>query len=203
MTDLTWNDRYASPDYLFGTEPNRWLVRQAPCLAPQSRVLCVADGEGRNSVWLAEQGHMVDAFDPAAAAVAKARKLAAQRAVTVHWTEADVDGFAWPADRYDAVVAIFVQFAPPDLRRRLFRTMAGALKPGGRLLLLGYTPAQLKFGTGGPKDVVQLYTPEQLEAELGPWLSIELIDEHEEVLSEGRGHDGHSALVGLVARRTA
>ena len=203
MSDPSWNERYDSADYLFGTEPNRWLVRQAPLLRPNSRVLCVADGEGRNSVWLAEQGHQVDAFDPSPTALAKARRLAQQRGVLVNGAEAGVEDFVWPQALYDAVVAIFVQFATPDLRQRLFRLMAESLRPGGRLLLLGYSPDQLRHGTGGPKDPRQLYTPSQLRAELNPWLDIETLDEHEEVLVEGRGHHGLSALIGVVARRLA
>ncbi|GMV47839.1 MAG: hypothetical protein AMXMBFR66_32370 [Pseudomonadota bacterium] len=115
----TWNRRFASAGFLFGTAPNRWLARHACSTAgwrAGQRVLSVADGEGRNSVWLAEQGLAVDAFDLAEAGVAKARRLAAGRGVRVNYAVADVDRLVWPPALYDGVAAIFVQFADPTMR---------------------------------------------------------------------------------------
>ena len=111
-----WNSRFKSADFLFGTEPNLWLRDHAAAFPPKGRVLCVADGEGRNSVWLAQQGFQVDAFDIAEIAIEKARGLATQAGVTVNYQIADCDGFAWPTDGYDGVAAIFVQFAEPAVR---------------------------------------------------------------------------------------
>lgn len=196
----TWNRRYAGDEFLFGTEPNAWLREHADHLPPGGRVLSVADGEGRNSVWLARQGFRVDAFDVADRAVEKARGLARREGVSLNLTVADVDGFAWPEAAYDGVVAIFVQFADPALRARLFERMVRSLRPGGVLILQGYTPRQLEHRTGGPPILSHLYTREMLEAAFAD-LSIVELREYEADVSEGQGHKGPSALIGLVARR--
>ena len=196
----TWNRRYDSADFLFGTEPNEWLRAQSHVLAPAGRILCVADGEGRNSVWLARQGFRVDAFDVAERAVDKARAFAQREGVTVDFAVADCDGFAWPEAAYDAVAAIFVQFADPPTRERLFAHIVRSLKPGGVLILQGYTPKQLDYRTGGPPFLSHLYTREGLLAAFAALSVIEL-REYEAEVHEGQGHSGRSALVGLVARR--
>lgn len=198
----SWNERYAGSEYLFGTEPNEWLRDQAGVWSPGARVLAVADGEGRNSIWLAGRGLVVDAFDIADVAVAKARRLAEERSVTVNYTLTDCDGFPWPNAVYDGVAAIFVQFADPALRERLFRNMVRSLKPGGTLILQGYTPKQLEYATGGPPHVSHLYTAELLRAAFSGLEILEL-KEYEADLTEGSKHRGRSALVGLVARRPA
>jgi SAM-dependent methyltransferase len=196
----TWNQRFAAPGFLFGAEPNSWLREHACVWSPGERVLCVADGEGRNSVWLAEQGLTVEAFDIAETGVAKARALAAQRGVAVSFAVADCDDYAWPEAACDGVAAIFVQFADPDLRERLFARMVRALKPGGRLVLQGYTPRQLEYRTGGPPLASHLYT-QTLLLDAFNGLDIEHLREYEADLSEGSGHSGRSALIGLVAQR--
>ena len=196
----TWNQRFAAPGFLFGVEPNGWLREHAGVWSPGNRVLCVADGEGRNSVWLAQQGFVVDAFDIAETGVIKARKLAAERAVVVNFSVADCDGYAWPEAAFDGIAAIFVQFADPALRERLFTRMVRALKPGGRLVLQGYTPRQLEFRTGGPPLASHLYTQPLLRDAFSA-LDIEHLREYEADLAEGSGHHGRSALIGLVARR--
>lgn len=195
-----WNRRFEGEDYMFGTEPNLWLRDHADLWRPGDRVLSVADGEGRNSVWLAQRGLVVDAFDVAAVGVAKARKLAQSRGVTVNFAIADVDGFHWPEATYDGVAAIFVQFADPAMRERLFARIELALKPGGTLLLQGYTPRQLEYKTGGPPHASHLYTPDMLLAAF-PGLEIVELREYEAEVDEGRGHHGRSALIGMVARR--
>ena len=196
----TWNRRYDSPEFLFGTAPNEWLREQAHRLPPRGRVLCVADGEGRNSVWLARQGFQVDAFDVADLAVDKARAFAQREGVSVNFAVADCDGFAWPEAAYDGVAAIFVQFADPPMRARLFERIVRSLKPGGVLILQGYTPKQLEYRTGGPPILSHLYTSDLLLAGFAD-LSIIELREYEAEIHEGQGHSGRSALVGLVARR--
>lgn len=198
----TWNARYAGDDFHFGREPNDYLRDKAALLAPGGSVLCVADGEGRNSVWLARQGHRVQAFDVSEVAVAKARRLADEAGVQVDFTVADCDGWPWPVAAFDAVVAIFVQFADPPMRERLFVRMAAALKPGGMLVLQGYTPRQLEYKTGGPPQLAHLYTAELVRGAFGALRIIELRD-YEAVLSEGARHAGRSALLGLVAQKPA
>jgi SAM-dependent methyltransferase len=196
----TWNQRFAAPGFLFGAEPNGWLREHAAVWAPGDHVLCVADGEGRNSVWLAEQGLRVEAFDIAETGVTKARALAAQRSVAVEFSVADCDGYPWPEATFDGVAAIFVQFADPALRERLFTRMVRALRVGGRLVLQGYTTGQLEYRTGGPPLESYLYT-ETLLRDAFRDLDIEHLRKYEADLAEGSGHHGRSALIGLVARR--
>lgn len=195
-----WDARFSTPDYVFGTEPNHWLAAHANLWKPGDRVLCVADGEGRNSVWLAKHGLKVDAFDVSAVGLDKARQLAKQAGVEVRYEQASSDDYHWPLEQLDGVAAIFVQFADPDMRQRMFDQMKRALKPGGTLVLQGYTPAQLAFGTGGPRELSHLYTQAILEAHFSD-MDILALDSYERELNEGPGHRGPSALIGLVARR--
>jgi SAM-dependent methyltransferase len=196
----TWNRRFAGDDYVFGTEPNEWLRAHADVWQPGQRVLCVADGEGRNSVWLAQRGLVVDAFDIADLGVAKARRLAASKGVEVNVEVADCDGYAWRSEAWDGIAAIFVQFADPALRARLFAHLVDSLKPGGTLLLQGYTPKQLDYRTGGPPVLEHLYTEPMLREAFDTLEIVELRDYEAEV-AEGSGHRGWSALIGLVARK--
>jgi SAM-dependent methyltransferase len=195
-----WNGRFSAPEYIFGTGPNRFLAAQKHRLHPSQRALCVADGEGRNSVWLAEQGLDVTAFDFSPVGVQKARRLAAARGVKVHYTVATVYDWPWPHERFDVVAAIFVQFADPAMRSFMFERMARALRPGGLLLVEGYTPKQLEYRTGGPSRLENLYTAELLREAFAALEILEL-REYEAELGEGAAHAGMSAVVDLVARK--
>jgi 2-polyprenyl-3-methyl-5-hydroxy-6-metoxy-1,4-benzoquinol methylase len=195
-----WNQRFAEAGYIFGREPNEYLRSHASRLAPAGRVLCVADGEGRNSVWLARQGHRVDAFDISEVGVRKARRLAREAGVTVEYSVADCDAWTWPDAAYDTVAAIFVQFADPPMRERMFARIVRSLKPGGLLVLQGYTPKQLEYRTGGPPILSHLYTEEMLRSAFAALDLLELRC-YEADLAEGTQHHGRSALVGLLARK--
>jgi 2-polyprenyl-3-methyl-5-hydroxy-6-metoxy-1,4-benzoquinol methylase len=195
-----WNERYSASDYIFGTAPNAFLAAHAKLFRPGQRAVCIADGEGRNSVWLAEQGLEVEAFDFSPIGVDKARRLAATRGVSVRYEVASVYEWRWPAAAFDVVVAIFVQFADPPMRRFMFERMAQALKPGGLLLIEGYTPKQLEFGTGGPKQLDQLYTEDLLRASF-PGFEVLELRQYEAELNEGSRHQGSSAVIDLVARK--
>jgi cyclopropane fatty-acyl-phospholipid synthase-like methyltransferase len=196
----TWDARFSTDDYIFGTEPNAWLAQHAPLLQPGMRVLAVADGEGRNSVWMAKQGLKVDAFDISPVGIEKAKQLAQQQGVDVNFSVSGVEDFPWKALEYDAVVAIFIQFADPETRATLFKQMKSALKPDGLILLQGYTPKQLEYKTGGPPNVSHLYTDALLQEAFGD-LDISELRAYEEVLTEGTQHHGQSALIGMVARK--
>jgi 2-polyprenyl-3-methyl-5-hydroxy-6-metoxy-1,4-benzoquinol methylase len=196
----TWNQRFATADYIFGTEPNAWLRAHAHYWQPGQRVLCVADGEGRNSVWLAQQGLAVDAFDIAEQGVAKARQLAQRAGVQVNYSVADCASFDYGQARYDGVAAIFIQFADPALRAWLFAQLQRCLKPGGVLILQGYTPKQLDYKTGGPPCIEHLYTEALLRTAFSAMDIVEL-RAYEADLAEGSQHRGRSALIGLVARK--
>ncbi|WP_212524058.1 class I SAM-dependent methyltransferase [Actibacterium sp. MT2.3-13A] len=195
-----WNERYATEDYLFGTEPAAFVTRHAHYLAPGARVLSVADGEGRNAVWLAGQGMDVTAMDGAPNAVEKARRLAATRGVRVDFHVADIVDWDWDDAPYDAVLAVFIQFAPPAMRDAIFAGMARALRPGGLLMLHGYGPRQLGYGTGGPGKLDHLYTTDLLRERFAGFEFLELSDYDAEI-HEGLRHSGRSALVDCVARK--
>ena len=196
----TWDARFDRDDYIFGLAPNVFLASHRPRLAAGQRALCVADGEGRNSVWLAQQGLAVTAFDIAPRGVAKARALAARAGVEIDFHVASVEEWAWTPEAYDVVAAIFVQFAAPAVRQRMFAGMLQTLKPGGWLLLQGYTPRQLDYRTGGPPNADHLYTPQLLREAFAAHDIVEL-REHDDVLAEGTQHAGMSALIDCVVRR--
>jgi SAM-dependent methyltransferase len=196
----TWDARFDRDDYIFGTAPNVFLAAQRPRLVAGQRALCVADGEGRNSVWLAQQGLVVSAFDIAPRGVAKARALAARCGVSVDYQVARVEDWPWTPAAFEVVVAIFVQFAPPALRERMFAGMLQTLRPGGWLLLQGYAPRQLEYRSGGPPRADHLYTRQLLRRAFAGHEIVEL-RQHDEVLAEGTQHAGLSALIDCVVRR--
>ncbi len=195
-----WDERYAIDEYFFGKEPNAFLVAQRKLLKQDETCLAVADGEGRNGVWLAEQGLHVHAVDSSGVALSKARQLAQQRGVRVDFERVDLLEWDWGENRYDVVVAVFIQFVDPVQRAQIFENIRRCLKPGGLLLLHGYGPRQLEYGTGGPSQVENLYTEEMLQIAFAGWeiLSLRAYDEH---INEGVGHSGMSALVDLVSRK--
>lgn len=195
-----WNARYDKPDYHFGEAPNGFLARQAWRLKPDMTALAIADGEGRNGVWLARQGLAVTSFDLAPKGVEKARALAARHGVALDMRIADVATWTWQPAAYDVVAAIFIQFAAPALRARIFAGIVETLKPGGLLLLEGYTPRQLAYGTGGPPEAENMYTDKLLRESFAALEILEL-REHDAAIKEGPGHDGMSALIDLVARK--
>jgi cyclopropane fatty-acyl-phospholipid synthase-like methyltransferase len=195
-----WNERYKGCEYHFGTEPNAFLASNCERLKPGMSCLAVADGEGRNGVWLAEQGLNVLSVDSSQVAVAKARALAVLRGVTMDVELADLNLWQWPENGVDVVVAIFIQFAAPLQRVQLFANLKRCLKPGGLLLLQGYTPRQLEYRTGGPSQVENLYTAAMLREAFAD-MEILHLAEHDEIIHEGAGHSGMSALIDLVARK--
>ena len=195
-----WQERFSTPDYAFGKEPNEFLARCRPLLPPAGKVLAVADGEGRNGVWLARQGLDVLSLDFSPAAQAKARALAAEHQVPVTFVEADVHAWPYPDEAFDVVAEIFTQFSTPPERERKWAGMRRALKRGGLLIVQGYTPKQLDYGTGGPKQVEQLYTRDMLLRAFGDLADVNIVEEERE-LQEGAGHSGMSAVIGLTARK--
>ena len=195
-----WQERFAAPGYLFGTAPNEFLKRHAHLLKNGEKALAIADGEGRNGVFMATLGLDVLSVDFSPLAQEKARKLAAERGVTLKIEQADILNWAWPAEAFDVVVAIFFQFTGPEGRDKIFAGIRKALKPGGLLLLEGYGPKQLEYKTGGPGKLENLYTRELLERAFADFSSIE-VREYDAEINEGPGHGGRSALVDLVGRK--
>ncbi len=206
--ELIWSKRYrdAGDDYLFGTKPNRFLAHRQELLQNGRTALSVADGEGRNSVWLAEQGLDVTAIEISPVAIEKARRLASGRNTKVNFLLADMLAPGWPPTEmhgaFDWVFGIFIQFVGPEWRSRQFDGLKQLTAAGGRILLQGYTPKQLEYRTGGPSAVENLYTEEVLRAEFAGW-EIEELVEYEDEINEGNGHQGRSALIGMIARKPA
>jgi SAM-dependent methyltransferase len=195
-----WESRFAVPDYVFGREPNYFLKACKPLLPKAGRALAIADGEGRNGVWLAEQGLDVTSVEFSPAALQKAEVLAKERGVSVTFVQADVHDWAYPEAAFDVVAEIFTQFSTPAERARKWAGMRRALKPGGLLIVLGYTPKQLQYGTGGPKQIENLYTRAMLEEAFGGFSDMRFVEEELE-MHEGAGHAGVSAVIGLTARK--
>ena len=199
MSELErWESRYAGADYAFGKEPNYFLASCKGLLPKSGRVLVVADGEGRNGVWLAEQGLDVLSIDFSPTALRKARALAAEHHVTVTFQQADVHTWDYPEASFDVVVEIFTQFSSPPERAMKWAGMRRTLKPGGLLIIQGYTPKQLTFGTGGPKQVENLYTRAMLERAFCDFRNMKIIEEEREMY-EGTSHAGMSAVINLTA----
>jgi SAM-dependent methyltransferase len=195
-----WQERYSSPDYLFGKAPNYFLASCKSLLPKSGKVLAVADGEARNGVWLAEQGLDVLSLDFSEIAQAKAAVLAKERGVSIKLVHADVHAWDYPQETFDVVVEIFTQFSTPDERTRKWAGMRKALKSGGLLILQGYTPKQLEYGTGGPKEIENLYTRAMIEQAFGDLHDV-IITEEEREIREGAAHGGMSAVIGLTARK--
>ena len=195
-----WNARFQGEDYLFGTAPNQFLAAQAHRLRPGQRALAIADGEGRNGVFLAKRGLKALSVDFSPVALAKARQLAAREGVELDTVCADFAHWQWESGRFDVVVGVFIQFADATLRSRIFQGIRTTLKPGGLVVIQGYRPEQLRYGTGGPKEVDHLYTAAMMRQAFDGFAILHLA-EHDDIVREGSGHNGMSALIDLVARK--
>lgn len=195
-----WDQHYTAPGYKYGTAPNRFVTEQAWRLPPASQVLLPGDGEGRNSVWLASQGHRVQAVDSSAVGLAKAQALAAERGVAIHTTHADLTDWHPAPASVDAVVLVYLHL-PPAIRAPILHKLAQALRPGGWWLLEAFHPEQLNHSSGGPKDTAMLYTPELLQADVGHLLDTTLLWHGETTLDEGPGHQGLAHVTRHVAQR--
>ena len=194
-----WNARYATEEFVYGTAPNEFLIQVTPRLAPNSRVLCIADGEGRNSVWLAQQGHCVTALDVAAEGMAKAAQLARAAAVELQTVVADVTKYDFGRSCWDAVVSIFLHL-PATARRAVHGRCVEALVPGGLFVYEAYGPEQLGRGTGGPPEPHLLHPLEEVLADFAG-CGIEHRFSGVRHVSEGRLHRGDGAVVQVLARK--
>jgi SAM-dependent methyltransferase len=195
-----WNRRYGNTggDYVYGTQPNDFLASVADRIPP-GPVLCLAEGEGRNAVHVARLGHAVTALDQAAVGLAKAAALAGRQGVPLTTVVADLAEYVITPGAWAGIVAIFMHL-PPSLRARVLAQVSAGLQPGGVFVLECYTPAQLAYDTGGPRDVALLPTLALLRAEL-PGLDFVHAQELDRDIVEGSGHTGRGAVVQLVARR--
>lgn len=193
-----WDNRYSKAEYVYGTEPNAFVASMAAQI-PGGPVLCLAEGEGRNAVHLALLGHAVLAVDQSAVGLAKAERLSAARGVGIRTLAADLAEFEIGRETWSGIVATFMHL-PPELRRDVHARVAAGLRPGGIYLLEAYTPAQIAFGTGGPKEPELCMTLDALRAELNG-LELVVARECERDVVEGTGHTGRGAVVQVAARR--
>ena len=195
-----WEARYSgTDDFVYGTEPNDFL-REAAVGIPAGDALSIADGEGRNGVYLATLGHRVTSVDLAQAGMTKAQKLAASQGVEITTQAVDLADFDLGENRWDIIVSIWAH-TPPNVRRRIHAAAASALRPGGHFILEAYTPDQIGLGSDGPKTAEIAMTLDGLRSELAG-LEIEHGIEMLRVIDEGSGHNGEGAVVQVIARRT-
>lgn len=199
-----WDDQFSAPGFKYGTAPNAFLAAESVRLAPACRILVPGDGEGRNSVWLAEQGHTVTAVDLSPVGLEKARALAAARGVTIATELADLAAWEPEPGAWDAIVLTYVHL-PPSWRADAHRRLARGLAPGGLLILEAFHPAHLARSSFGPKDPSLLYSLAMLREDFGarsPAPLVELLgNECEVTLDEGPGHRGASRVTRYVGRR--
>ena len=203
MDGKFWDERYEGEAFAYGEAPNAFLASLADRFPSRGRTLVPGDGEGRNGVFLAQRGLRVETLDLSAQGVAKARRLAAARGVTLQALQGDVLTWDWPVAAYDVIALLYLHL-PADGRRALHGRALAALKIGGLIVLEAFTPRQIEKqrqgGRGGPRDAALLYEPGDLRADFAG-SEIELLRETEVDLREGTLHVGESAVVRLVARR--
>ena len=195
-----WEDRYAShDDYLFGRAPTHVLTDNPWLVGSAETALCVADGEGRNSVHLAQHDLAVTTFDMSATAIERAGELATASTVAINSHVSTWDEWDWTRT-FDLTVAIFVQYTGPDQRPAQFADLRKATAPGGRLVLHGFTPKQIEYGTGGPPVAENMYTTDMLADAFSDWNILRLAA-YEREQTSGTAHVGNAALIDLVAER--
>ena len=196
---MDWDERYSIDEYLFGTEPAKALLRNEEHLVSGGTTLVIADGEGRNSVYLAKKGFQVTATDNSIVANRKAKSLAVIENVQVDYRLEDFFDINWSEKNYDNVIGICFQFVPHHLIDNVLMDLRSATKKGGTLLIHGYTPTQLKYGTGGPKDKSLMYTKNTF-TNLFHESEIFKLEEYEAIINEGVGHSGLSAMIDFIAK---
>jgi len=193
-----WDERYREPEPVYGTRPNSYLEKQSSRFMPAGRIFVPADGYGRNGHWLARQGFAVHTVDLSPVGVERSRKTAREAGLTLTIEQADLSSWNWPAAEFDGVASIFLHL-PPELRNKIHPAMLRALKPGGILIIEAFTPEQLQFHSGGPKDASLLYTADLLREDFAGAEVLEL-EEVKVDIDEGTKHSGLSAVVHGVFR---
>lgn len=193
-----WDERYNTEDYVYGKTPNDFLVDNIEFVQP-GKVLCLAEGEGRNAVFLAKRGFEVIAVDSSAVGLRKTEALAVEAGVTIETVVSDLADYRIEPESLRTVVSIFCH-VPPETRKDLYQRIMTGLKPGGTIILEAYTPAQLHYGTGGPPKIELLVTLEMLQEDLAGAEFLIARELDREVI-EGSLHTGMGAVVQIVARK--
>lgn len=194
-----WESRYAEDGFAYGTDPNTYLASMADIFHKGAKVLVIGDGEGRNGVWLAQQGCAVVSVDQSQVGLDKAQQLAKEKQVQIETVCADLTSWNWPESEFDVAVIIYVHF-PPAVREILHHKVVAALKPGGQLIMESFTPEQLNYSSGGPPVLEMLYTAEMLQHDFKA-LEIQKLEECITELNEGKYHCGEGAVVRLLAKK--
>ncbi|MCS6873549.1 MAG: class I SAM-dependent methyltransferase [Pyrinomonadaceae bacterium] len=194
---MNWDEKFSCDEYVYGKEPNDFLASVIDRLPPSSKVLSLCEGEGRNAVFMATKGHRVTAVDSSKVGLEKARRLAAEKGVEIETVLSDVTLYEIDKNKWDAVVSIFGHL-PPKSRRKVHRSAVEGLKPFGVFILEAYSPRQLQYGTGGPKDPELLYEIEDLKEDLSG-LEFEIAREVVREVREGVFHKGLGSVVQVLA----
>ena len=200
-TGNRWDLRYSEPGFAYGTSPNDFLVDSISYLSTNGSVFCLAEGEGRNGVWLARKGYSVTAVDSSTVGLQKAQELASRNGVDITTHLADLGDYTFPGNTFDGIIAIFCHL-PPLVRRKTFNALSGSLKKGGTLLLEGYSKRQLEFGTGGPPSLEMLYDLEEICEELTGFDFL-LAREIERDIHEGTLHNGRGSVIQIIGKKRA
>jgi SAM-dependent methyltransferase len=201
LTTKFWDERYAAPDYVYGTEPSDFLAEHWVTLPAGGEILCLADGEGRNGVFLATKGMHVTGVDSSTVGLEKARNLASERGVSLETVVADLGAWELGDARWDGIVSIWAHL-PAPVRATLHPRIARALRPGGILLLEHYHPRQLGYGTGGPPDPSMMLTLDELATGFPGWSQRHAF-EGERIVVEGHGHGGKSYVTQAILEKPA
>ena len=197
-----WDQNYAVEGYKYGLSPNAFLVEQASRFPRGAKILLPGDGEGRNGVWLAEQGHRVTSVDSSKVGLEKALALASKQNVSLQTCHADLAEWSPAPDSFDVVVLVYLHL-PTAIRTDVHRRLAQSLRPGGRFILEAFHPQQLSFSSGGPKDPEMLYRPADLQSDLAGLIDVVFAWEGETSLDEGPGHQGPAYVTRIIGQKKA
>jgi len=197
MNASFWNERYSDTDFAYGKEPNTFLASIS--FQKNSKILCLAEGEGRNGVHLACQGHSVTCVDFSEEGLRKTQRLASLKNVKVETICADLDEFELGTEKWDAVVIIFGHF-PEKLREKVHTKIFNSLKKGGLLVLEAYSKQQLNYDSGGPKQLEMLYDSATLKQDFCDFDSLKM-EEKERNVEEGKFHNGKAAVIQVVGKK--
>lgn len=194
-----FDERYNTNDFFYGKEPNDYLYEKSLVLSPQSKILSIGEGEGRNAVYLAKLGHHLTCVDESKVGLEKAVAFATLNNVKIETLAADLNHYQFEANTFDAIISIWCHL-PSELRKKVHRDCVNALRPGGFIILEAYTPRQLENNSGGPKNIDMLMTKEALLSEFEGMRFIEIV-EKDRMINEGTGHIGMSAVIQVLAQK--
>jgi len=194
-----WNARYKESEYAYGLEPNDFLKSKINSLKPNSKILCLAEGEGRNAIFLAENKHQITAIDYSEEGLNKLKSLAKERNVIVKTICADLNQYKIEPNQWDAIICIFGHF-PIELRKAVFKQVYTGLRKNGVFLMEAYHKDQLKYKTGGPQVADLLYSKKELQNDFSEFENISIENFIKEI-EEGKFHKGTSAVIQVVANK--